>query len=80
MNYATASIQRNAKTTHKCSWCGQIIERETKYRRWAWFDEGTVSTIKMHLECHIACLSLDDREFYLYENARGRTYHKDDQY
>lgn len=68
MGYATDSVLVNARKAHICSWCGQHIEPKTSYRKWAWFDEGTAITIKMHLECY-ACTEHGE-EFELYEQGR----------
>ena len=78
MGDATTAIERKARKAHVCSWCGERIKRGEAYRYWAWFDEGTATTVKMHPECWTVCHSQEDIEFYLYENTRGCLCHRDD--
>jgi hypothetical protein len=43
-----------ARKRHRCSWCDTRIEVGEPYKRWRYFDDGDVGTIKMHPECHEA--------------------------
>lgn len=47
----------HARTTHKCSWCGESIEIGEGYVHWTYFEDGECTKVKMHHECHLA---LDD--------------------
>lgn len=42
---------RSARKPHTCDWCGERIEKKSKY--WAWFGivEGDASYTKTHPEC-----------------------------
>ena len=45
--------------THRCDWCGQLIEVGSTYQKWAQFDEGDVYVYKMHPECFTASNKTD---------------------
>ena len=46
--------ERVARKQHVCYWCGELILPMERYTRWAWADEGTVDTVKVHVECNAA--------------------------
>lgn len=72
MNY-TLPVRLKARKPHKCSSCGETIEKGQEYLRWAWFDEGSASTVKMHPECfdmHAGESYNGTFEFTLYQYER----------
>ena len=60
---------------HKCHSCGEDIAQGERYKRWRCFDDGSVSSVKMHAEC--LQMHCDDSgggywEFMLFEHERPR--------
>lgn len=53
MNFSKAK-RHKALNRHRCSWCWQFIEVGENYWRYRFFDNGEVSTVKMHPECYDA--------------------------
>jgi predicted RNA-binding Zn-ribbon protein involved in translation (DUF1610 family) len=63
-----------ARKDHDCHSCGEAIEAGQTYKRWACFDNGSASTVKMHPECYDAHQAESDYgtwEFTLYGHPRG---------
>ena len=63
-----------ARKGHKCQSCGEPINAGEQYKRWACFDCGSASMIKMHPECYEAHDKDSDGgawEFTLYGHPRG---------
>ena len=45
-----------ARKDHRCHWCGEIIEKGSKYEKYSCVFEGSIQTVKMHSECYRASL------------------------
>ncbi len=63
-----------ASKSHKCHSCGEAIEAGQTYKRWACFEDGSASTVKMHPECyeaHCAAADGDTWEFDQFNHDRG---------
>jgi hypothetical protein len=66
-------IKCKARKAHVCWWCGEAIERGSRYATWACVDSG-ILRVKVHLECHAAWNDLEyfDNEVVGFgEFARG---------
>lgn len=48
------SALRVARKGHKCMWCGEPIEKKTKYFYWFGLVVGEPQTTKLHPECQDA--------------------------
>lgn len=48
-----------ARKPHTCVLCGTPITKGTTHHRWAWFVDGTASTLRAHQSCDKVLLSLD---------------------
>ena len=63
-----------ARTSHRCTWCGEEIEPGSAYLRWSSVDDGKWSASKMHPECLEACREADrengTNEYDPYDNER----------
>jgi hypothetical protein len=53
MNVTETETHR-ARNQHRCDWCQQFIAVGETYRRYRWFAEGEVATVRMHPECYDA--------------------------
>lgn len=73
----TEQTTQTARKTHRCSWCGEVINPGDTYARWRYFGDDGPSTVKMHPECDDAQKRHVDQggenEFFLYESGRGQT-------
>jgi hypothetical protein len=56
--YATTPMHHTKRRGKKrrCNWCGQAIEIGERYATWAWYDDGSRSTVYCHVECETAWL------------------------
>ncbi len=73
MSHATEPKTVKARQQHRCEWCYEAILPGNNYIKWAWFDGGQASTVKVHPECHDAIGDLYDDEFTPGEQMRGCT-------
>jgi len=44
-------VLRMARKTHICNWCGENIEKKTKYEFWVGIIDHEFNSTKMHPEC-----------------------------
>lgn len=51
MSQVVGDCTRRAIMVHGCFLCTTPIQKGTTYRRWGWVAEGTVRTMKTHLDC-----------------------------
>jgi hypothetical protein len=60
---------------HPCWWCGETIPKGDRCARWVWAEDGSFSTVRVHLECEAAWNVLNDENFgdgvYFAEHCRG---------
>ena len=61
---------KKARKAHKCDWCAEDIVRGACYSRWAWFEDGSACTVKVHPECLEALRHWDD-EWTPFVHRRG---------
>jgi len=47
----TKETTHAAKKIHRCTWCWQLIEVGSEYKRYRYFNCGDAGTCKMHPEC-----------------------------
>ena len=50
--HATPTETHKAQKKHRCEWCWQFIEVGETYKRYRFYADGDVSTVKMHPECY----------------------------
>lgn len=43
-----------ARKTHQCYWCGEPIPAGTTYAQWKWACDGSIDTVRTHVECRDA--------------------------
>lgn len=72
MSFFTQVKTVTAAKPHKCSWCGEVIEKGTKYVTWARLGGYDAGVVKMHEECYEAHADGDYEDFVLYEGVRGK--------
>lgn len=61
MGYATPEVYiTQARSAHRCDWCGESILMGGDYWRWCWYEGGEASTVKAHPECVAASREVDD--------------------
>lgn len=67
------SAWRMARKSHTCSWCGELIEKTTRYFRWFGIVEGDAGESKLHPECEEASQQWPQEWgcWVLYEQPRG---------
>jgi hypothetical protein len=70
MSHGFPITSQRARIAHRCTWCGQDIERGTVYSRWYSInDDGVAATVKMHPKCLDAARE-DGDECTPFENER----------
>lgn len=50
----TATETHVARSQHRCDWCWERINLGEPYRRYRYFADGDVGTVRMHPECYDA--------------------------
>ena len=56
---------------HQCDWCDERIKSGQSYFRWPIYENGTVSTCKLHPECYSAMELSGVEEWSPGEQKRG---------
>ena len=54
MSYATEAASHTARKVQRCTWCWQCINPGEQYKRYRYFNDGDVGTVKAHPECYEA--------------------------
>lgn len=75
-DFHKATAIKKTRTSHRCCWCGQTIDKASPAVRHAGKCEGDVWSGYMHVECDMARAEVGRRygEWYADEShARGRT-------
>lgn len=71
--FCTDAKEIKAAKPHRCTWCGQSIEKGEKHSMWKSVDGGWF-TNRMHPECADACAEecreWNDDEYQPYDNER----------
>lgn len=71
--FCSPEEKRIAHAVHRCTWCGEKIERRFPYVRWVSIDDS-VFTNKMHTECLKACRAetafYGDDDYEPFDNKR----------
>ena len=49
--FATRPTEHTARKAHTCDWCGTEIKAAERYANWCWFENGTATTVRSHLDC-----------------------------
>ena len=52
--YCTPPEMLQARKTHRCMSCGELVNLGGRYVRWRCYDGDDAGTVKMHPECHAA--------------------------
>jgi len=60
-----------ARKLHHCWWCGVAIVPGEAYSRWAWADQGEITTVRAHAECALAWSGCYDEDAAFGEHNRG---------
>lgn len=73
--FVSDSKLTKANKAHRCTWCGQAINKGEQYARWTSVDgPGGWFLSKMHVECvgamHDEIRDGGDREYMPFENER----------
>lgn len=67
---------RRARKAHRCTWCGEAIERGATYEHQRVHYDGAWQENRMHPECNDACntevAETGEREFMPHSNERPR--------
>lgn len=62
-----------SRKSHRCSWCGEIIQKGEKYAKQFVICEGDAWTKKLHLECETAECAFDfDGDIHHYNGQMQR--------
>lgn len=72
-NFYNPPEQRTARNAHRCSYCGEPIDRCDKYMHQTGVWEGKWFTSKMHPECFNDMCESGDGEYTPYDNERPET-------
>ena len=63
---------KQARTKHRCDWCGEEIKIGESYNKWMYADGGEAETVKAHPECLEASYQSDpDETYFNMDHKRG---------
>jgi hypothetical protein len=65
---------RKARLQHVCEWCNTpVIEKGEIHMAWVWVEDGSASTVRMHLDCYEA---MDREREWPYDELICQDYHR----